>query len=360
MKIISVMNDFKGTLSAAALNRIVAEEARRAGFACRTLLASDGGDGFLATCPGTEVECTGRNAYGKPHRFSYKRTEAAAYLELAKVTGLACSPQRNVFAASSFGLGAALAAVAADNPDLAEVYLGIGGSAHHDAGAGLLAALGARFFTADGALLSNITLARLGEIDKIETSDVRRRAQTFPRLTIIADVRTPLAGPNNATEIFAVQKGAQAKDLPKITALISHFTGLVEQDSGRALQAAPFTGAAGGVGFALASYFEGEFISGSELALRKLAALYEPGDLIVTGEGKFDRQSLLGKLPGAIKSAFPAATLVLAGQSEYAEPGVYPIVPDVADLSVALAAPERTFRALVRRVFTQLRAEKRQ
>jgi glycerate kinase len=231
-------------------------------------------------------------------------------VELAEACGLQRLPGglRAPLTASSRGLGEAVRA--ALDLGAPEVVVGVGGSASTDGGAGMLAALGTRLLDADGLDLPSggAALARLARLD-LAGLDPRLMAT---RLVLAADVDSPLLGPTGAAAVFGPQKGATAHDVEVLEAALAHWSEVVESSlpggpgpttrSGGARM--PGAGAAGGVGFALLRVLGAQHRSGVEVVLDLVgldAALNNGGvggeraDLVVTGEGSLDRQTLAGK-----------------------------------------------------------------
>ncbi len=236
------------------------------------------------------------NPYGKP----------TAIIEMAQACGLpAIRPrQRNPMKTNTFGLGE-LIKHALDR-GARHLVIGLGGSATNDGGMGMLSALGVLFFTADGKRMMPAG-QMLALIDTIDTSRMDPRLQDCS-ITIASDVSNPLLGEQGATYVFAPQKGADAEMLEALEKGMASFAcksietlGLSED-----LVNIPGAGAAGGLGFALLAYLKADIQSGFEL-MTQLSGLdkllndrYTRPDLIITGEGRFDQQSLHGKLTGRL------------------------------------------------------------
>jgi len=178
--------------------------------------------------------------------------------------------------------------------------MGVGGSATNDGGAGAAQALGVRLLDEQGKLLSpgGAALARLARIELSERNP--RLANT--ELIIATDVQNELLGPRGASAVYGPQKGATPEMVSELDAALAHYAEVVEQQLGLALAQTPGMGAAGGLAYGLAVFAHGTLVSGFELLSRvlELDRRVESADVVVTGEGRFDGQSLQGKGPGAI------------------------------------------------------------
>ena len=236
-----------------------------------------------------------------------------AVIEMASASGLHCVPgdQRDVLKASSFGTGQLIAA--ALDAGATQIILGLGGSATNDAGVGLLQALGARFLDADDQPLAPGGAALLGlrRID-LDRLDARLSKVEF---MIAADVDNPLCGPRGASHVFGPQKGATPEQVEKLDKALEHFANLLARVIGMDVRHEPGVGAAGGLGFAGLAVLHARFRPGIELVaeLSGLAQAMQGADLVITGEGRLDGQSLHGKTPvGVARIAQRAGVPVIA------------------------------------------------
>ncbi len=281
---------------------------------------ADGGEGTVAAAVATgwhAVPVPVHGPTGAPVSATLAVRGTTALVEMADACGLGRLPNAvpAPLTASSRGLGEAIR----DALDLgaAEIIVGVGGSASTDGGAGMLCALGARLLDADGVDLPDggAALARLAHLDLSGLDP--RLAST--RLVMAADVDSPLLGPTGAAEVFAPQKGATASDVTLLEAALAHWADVVESHpdvptpTNRSLQVRaagvpavtywsmwvrmPGAGAAGGVGFALLAVLGAQRASGVEVVLDLvgLDAALAGADLVVTGEGSLDAQTLAGK-----------------------------------------------------------------
>ncbi|MFI6421686.1 glycerate kinase [Streptomyces sp. NPDC050842] len=305
---------FKGSLTAvqvaervtAGLRRVVPE------LTVETLPVADGGDGTVAAAVAAgferrEVQVTG--PLGEQVTAAYALRGTTAVVEMAEASGLQLLPA-GVFApltATTYGSGELLRA--ALDAGATTVVFGVGGSATTDGGAGMLAALGARFLDEagepvgpGGAALAELATADLTGLDTRFTS---------VDLILASDVDNPLTGPKGAPAVYGPQKGATPDDVRTLDAALAHFATVLEKAIGpKAAEAAvaPGAGGAGGIGYG-ALILGASFRPGIELMLEVLgfAPALERATLVITGEGSLDEQTLHGKAPAGVAAAARAA-----------------------------------------------------
>jgi glycerate 2-kinase len=300
VRVLICPDKFAGTLSA-----VEAADAIAAGWPATDHVVrrplSDGGPGFVEVLAGAlggrllEVETV--DPLGRPARGQVLLAGPTAYVESAQACGLhlLTREERNPNTATSYGLGLLL--MAAVEAGAAEIVIGLGGSAVNDAGAGMLAALGAGPVDVAGYALpyggAYLTAAAA-------LAGAPRLRQV--RLVAATDVDNPLTGLHGASKIYGPQKGASEEDVYRLDAALEQFSGVLEQAFGVTdLQVAPGGGAAGGIGAALIA-LGARVTSGIGLVttLIGLTAELDAADLVITGEGSFDHQSLRGKVVAGI------------------------------------------------------------
>jgi glycerate kinase len=300
VRIVVAPDKFKGSLSAAAVARAVAAGIARvrpdAEVDCVPL--ADGGDGTVdaAVAAGYDrVPARVTGPTGEPVESSYARRGDRAVVELADVCGLARLPGGRLapLDASTRGLGEMIARAVADGART--VVLGVGGSASTDGGAGMLQGLGAAVLEADGRPVGpgGRGLAAAATLD---LSDVRRRL-TGVRIELAADVDNPLLGPHGAAAVYGPQKGATPDDVPSLDRALARWAAVVAAATGVDRADAPGAGAAGGVGFAALAGLGARRRSGIDVLAEVvgLADRLAGADLVITGEGSLDAQTLRGK-----------------------------------------------------------------
>ncbi|MBI2926563.1 MAG: glycerate kinase [Verrucomicrobia bacterium] len=305
LRILIVPDKFKGTLTAQAAARFIAQGWREArpGDALTLLPMSDGGDGFgevMRRLLGARARLTRTiNAAHQPIETKWWGDVASqtAIIESAQVIGLALLPpgKFHPFDLDTCGLGAVL--VATWEREVEHVLVGIGGSATNDGGFGVARAMGWSFLDAAGRALERWT--DLTALAHVRPPPVER----WPRDFVVAvDVQNPLLGPTGASRIYGPQKGLRPEDCPLAEACLGRLTEIVRQDLQLDIAAEPGAGAAGGLGFGLRSFFGARLESGFHLFARyaKLETHIRASDLVITGEGTIDASTLMGKGVGEI------------------------------------------------------------
>ncbi len=329
LTIVIAPDSFKGSLSAVEAAAAMADGVRDAGLALvqpdiRLTLCpmADGGEGTLdaiAAVWGVEP-CTMLtvDALGRSRRARYALSadghtgliEAAESNGLPLVADVLAQPQR----ADTFGVG--LLARELLDRQVDEILLCVGGSASTDGGTGLLAGLGVRFRDAAGVSVAPGG-AGLVQITSIDLSGLHPRARMV-RWRVAVDVNNPLCGPTGAAVVFGPQKGAQQSDVAQLDAGLAHLAAIVRHETGENMQGRPGAGAAGGMPATLVPLLHADMVSGSTLVADAvgLAEKMASADLVLTGEGSFDSQSLGGKVAVAVAGLAPAGcpVVVIAGR----------------------------------------------
>lgn len=311
MKILVAPDSFKGSLSAMeaaqAMKEAIAELDQNSEIVL--LPAADGGEGTMETM----VEATEGHLVSHSVEDPLGRQVPAAYgvlgdgstcvIEIAEASGLMLLDQRerNPYTASSYGTGELIRH--ALDAGFREFIIGLGGSATNDGGAGMLEALGMNFLNEKGEMLPRGG-GSLGELVMIDDSGFDKRISES-RFIIGCDVENPLVGENGASAVFGPQKGATPEGVKKLDANLRNFADIVGRKTGIRLHDKKGAGAAGGAGGAMQAFFSGQMQRGIDVVLD--AILFhqhlETIDLIVTGEGKTDSQTLSGKTPLGIAEA---------------------------------------------------------
>ncbi|MDQ4491962.1 glycerate kinase [Sinomonas sp. ASV486] len=297
---------FKGSLTAGEVARAIGEGlAARApeGVDWRALPLADGGDGSVeaALAAGFEavaVRVSGPTGEPVEGRIALRR--GTAVLEVAGTCGLQALPGGRLEPLTSTSLGLGLAVRAGLAEGAARIVVGLGGSASTDGGAGMLAALGARFLDRRGEAFvpAGGTLCEVARVDLSRIVDL-----AGVELVAASDVQNPLLGPDGAAAVYGPQKGASPSELELLEAGLAHLVARLDEAGMPASSAAqrPGAGSAGGLGFA-ALLLGARVVSGADFFLDLLGFDEALGgaDLVVTGEGRLDGQTLSGKLPLAV------------------------------------------------------------
>ncbi|WP_268796858.1 glycerate kinase [Pseudomonas huanghezhanensis] len=324
MKIVIAPDSFKDSLSAQAVAQAIASGLTEVWPQAELVECpmADGGEGtieaVLAACGGQWMTHQVSGPLGKKldAQWGWLPETRTAIIEMAMASGLQLLKleQRDATVTSTQGTGELIRA--ALDAGARRVILAIGGSATNDAGTGMLSALGARFLDSDGQPLppGGLALANLARI-ALDGLDERLRDVHFE---VAADVDNPLCGPNGASHIFGPQKGASPDQVLALDAALGHFADQSASALGSDEREYPGCGAAGGMGFAAKAYLNASFRPGVEVVadLTGLAHALEGADLVITGEGRFDAQTLRGKTPfgvARIAQRQGVPVIVLAG-----------------------------------------------
>lgn len=302
MLVICAPDSFKGSLSAAKAAAAMAAGVARG--APRTqvvqLPLADGGEGTVAALvdarKGQVERVNVRDPLDRPIRAEIGLLgEGVVVAEMALASGLPLLrlDERDPFRTTTFGTGQLIGA--ALDRGASEIILGVGGSATVDGGAGALQALGARLLNADGRQIPQGN-AGLADLAAIDLSELDPRLQAT-RIRVACDVRNPLTGSNGAAAVFGPQKGARPADIPILDANLAHFAEILSRDVRLKVVGVPGMGAAGGLTAGLLA-IGGRAESGIELVLETLQfdRHVAAADLVLTAEGRIDRQSAQGKV----------------------------------------------------------------
>jgi len=327
VKIIIAPDKFKESLTAAEAAKAIARGIRRIlpGAQLKIFPLSDGGEGLVETlaeaAEGTILSTTVNDPLGGKveARWALINNEQSAVIEMAAASGLSLLPpeSRNPGVTSTYGTGELI--MAALDKGCSEIIIGIGGSATNDGGAGMACALGAKLLDKDGRSLDPGGLELL-KLDRIDLANLDPRIRDVS-CKVACDVDNPLVGQHGASYVYGPQKGAKPDMVEKLDRSLAHYAGILKKDLGIDVEQIPGAGAAGGLGAGLIAFMGAELHSGIDLVLDtlKIDQELDKTGLIITGEGRFDKQSLRGKVPiGIAKRAkeYGVTVIVLAGSVE--------------------------------------------
>jgi len=333
MKIVIAPDSFKESLSApevaAALARGVKRAAPDAQVVCVPM--ADGGEGTVQAVLGaTQSERRTdwvQNALGQPIEAQWALLpDQTAVIEMACAAGLEhiAPSQRDALRATTFGVGELIKH--ALDAGARHIVLGLGGSATNDAGAGMLSALGLSLRDAQGVTLA-AGGAALADLHSIDARNFDLRLLQI-KITIASDVNNPLCGRLGASAIFGPQKGASPEQVQTLDAALSHFADVCARHLGHDRRDAPGSGAAGGVGFAAHAWMQSTFRPGAEVIaeIGGLEQAVQGAAFVITGEGRMDAQTLLGKTPMGVAQIAQRAgvpTIAIAGSLGPGYQGLY-------------------------------------
>lgn len=315
MKILVAMDAFKGSLTSEEANQIAAKGLCISGNEVKTLAVADGGEGSvdaLLNVTGDAEEIRVHNLAGDvvDITVAYLEECQTAVIETASMCGihfLDATDKTHPLHTSSYGLGEAMR-WAVHHLNIDTLVLMLGGTGVLDAGIGMGEALGVRYYDKNGEELHHVTGIDLARIAKIDATNAKHLLNGI-EIKIGTDVEAPLVGPKGAVCLFGPQKGLELQELPLYNEAMQHFVHAIGADSVNG------DGAAGGIAFFLRFVLHGKIESGFELLkeYQDWAGLLTWADLVITGEGRIDDQTVLGKLPVRVADcAYRYQTSVIA------------------------------------------------
>ena len=309
MKIVIASDSFKGSLSSLQVADAIEEGVRSVvgdGAEIVKINVADGGEGttevLIASLGGEKVCATVSDPLGRPVSASYGIAGDTAVMEMAAASGLPLLEvsERNPLLAGTKGPGEIIADALARG--CRNFLVGIGGSATNDGGMGMLSALGWRFLDAEGNVLEGCG-ASLGKIRSIDDSRVlpALRESSF---TVACDVDIPFYGPGGAAYLFAPQKGATPQMVAALDRGLGNLASVIASKYGIRVDDVPGAGAAGGLGGAFLAFLGAKLVPGIEMVLEAIRfdEVIKGADLVFTGEGRIDSQTLHGKTPSGVLS----------------------------------------------------------
>ncbi|RVT57439.1 glycerate kinase [Niallia taxi] len=293
--------------------------------------------------------------------FGILGNEKSAVIEMAAASGLHLVPatKRNPLLTTTRGTGELIAAALEYNVN--HIIIGIGGSATNDGGAGMAKALGARFLNSNGQEIAEGGGA-LSDLAAIDLSSLDSRL-AHVKIEVACDVDNPLIGPKGASAIFGPQKGATPEIVNQLDENLAHYAEIIEKDLGVKIADVPGAGAAGGLGGGLLAFMQAELSRGVDIVMEaaKLSDIIAGADLVITGEGKIDGQTIFGKTPiGVAKTAKKHGVPVIgiagnvAGDSdavhEYGIDAIFSIVPGAVSLQEAFLHADKFVERTARNI----------
>lgn len=317
-KIIVAVDSFKGSMTSSEAGNAIKNGIRdiHPDWNITVYPVADGGEGTLEALTYhqsvTKRTCTVTGPLGNPVEASYlwygRGSERTAVIEMAQAAGLPLVPagKRNPLYTTTYGVGELIRD--AIDQGCRKFIIGIGGSATNDAGIGMLQALGYYFYDKDGRDIS-FGAKKLAKITDIGLEDVLHDLSKC-HFRIACDVKNPLVGEQGCSKVYGPQKGATVKDIEEMDRSMDRFADLVEQIAGcdrkgispNGDRNTPGAGAAGGLGYAFLMFLDGVLQPGIDIVLDeiRLEEAIAQADLVITGEGRLDAQTLMGKTPAGV------------------------------------------------------------
>ena len=369
MKIVIAPDSFKESLTALEVANAIETGFKRIfpNAEYVKLPMADGGEGTVQSLVDAtqgrliETEVTAPLGNQVKSFFGLSGDGKTAIIEMAAASGLHLVPmgKRNPCQTTSFGTGELIKQ--ALDLGVQHIILGIGGSATNDGGAGMLQALGLRLLDKNGQSIG-FGGAALSNLAEIQMADLDPRLQQV-QIEVACDVNNPLCGERGASAIFGPQKGATPKMVKELDAALAHFAKIAERDCGKKIKEQPGAGAAGGMGGGLLLLPNVQLKAGVQIVLDnlKFADQAKEADLVITGEGRMDAQSVLGKTPigvARIAKQFNKPVIAIVGclredyevVYEHGIDAVFPIIRNLGDLPTILKQGEQNLTSTAQNV----------
>lgn len=350
-KVVVASDSFKGCLTSMQVAEGVEAGIRKCCPDCQVvkLAVADGGEGtvdaLLETMGGRRVSAEVSDPLGRPCMAEYAilNDEVTAVMEMSSASGLTLlkHEERNPLLTSTYGTGQMIAD--ALDRGCRRFLIGIGGSATNDAGMGMLEALGCRFLDEDGNALQGCgeSMSRIATID---LSNLRSEIGES-EFIVACDVGSPFHGPEGAAYVYGPQKGATPEMVIRLDAGLRNMADLIAREMGIQVADMPGAGAAGGLGGAFKAFLNAGLRKGAEMVLDAIGfdEIIKDADLVITGEGRIDAQTMTGKLPYAVARRAGIRgipVLAICGRAEIQShpsfTAICPITPPETPLKTAL------------------------
>lgn len=305
MNIVIAPNAFKGSLSAEEAAACIEEGIYESKLDCRTTLfpIADGGDGTASLLIKNKhadiVNILAYDPLGRlvPCSFGWIPSEKTAVMDMSSVAGIKLlkKEELNPLYTNTYGVGEMI--LAALDKGAKGILIGVGGSATVDGGTGLLKALGLRYYNRNNEEIMNLP-AGLNQLNSIRVSNLDKRLKRT-HIIVLCDVKNKLSGKKGAAFVFAPQKGADKKEVMQLETCMKQWNRVTGSILGKDMNDFEYGGAAGGMAAGLAAYSDARLVSGTDFFLDELKfdKLLATADVVITGEGCIDRQTLDGKGP---------------------------------------------------------------
>ena len=300
MKILVAVNEFKGSLTSREIADLISKLAnsRYKNIEIVPEVIADGGDGFLDIFNNfSKKEVLVTNAMGEKIKASYlvDYNNKKAVIEVAEIIGLKKVSEKNPYLASTYGLGEVIKSLLQEN--IRDFIIGLGGSATNDCGIGMLSALGYKFYDKNNNECIH-GINALSKINRIDDSYLNENLKNA-KFTLISDVENILCGQEGATYVFSKQKGLKEENFQIVDDYVNKFTRIVYNKYNTNYSNILGSGAAGGLAYGFLTFTNSEIKKGSDFMIEylEIEEKIKEIDIVITGEGKLDLQSFMGKAP---------------------------------------------------------------
>lgn len=368
MKTLIAVDSFKGTLTSREVAETIRDNVKTKNEDIDIIAVADGGEGtvdsLMYATKGRKVDVMVQNAYGDYEQSYYclADNDDTAIVEIALSSGLAKMEdmELNPLKTTTYGLGETINDALSHN--ISKLVIGIGGSSTNDGGAGMLQALGVTFFDKQDNLIPVLTGGTIGNVARIDYSSLEEKFNNV-YIEVACDVNNPLLGDKGCTYIYSPQKGATKEMLPLLEENMKKFSKVVAKTVNKDNSIVPGVGAAGGLGFGLTSFLNADLLSGLDVVAdaTKLEERIKQVDLVITGEGAFDAQSLHGKAPTRIarlarkNNKRVVGIFAFSQVKEFKElfDDIFTICPNISK-EQSMAYPKESLSTLIQNINNQL------
>lgn len=319
MKILVAVNEFKGSLTSREIAELISKLAneRYKNIEIEPEVIADGGDGFLDIFNNfSKKEVLVTNAMGEKIKASYlvDYDNKKAVIEVAEIIGLKKVSEKNPYLASTYGLGEVIKSLLQEN--IRDFIIGLGGSATNDCGIGMLSALGYKFFDKNNNECIH-GINALSKINRIDDSYLNENLKNA-KFTLVSDVENILCGQEGATYVFSKQKGLKEENFQIVDDYVNKFTRIVYNKYNTNYSNILGSGAAGGLAYGFLTFTNSEIKKGSDFMIEylKIEEKIKEVEIVITGEGKLDLQSFMGKAPieiARLAKKYKKSVIFLAG-----------------------------------------------
>lgn len=362
MNILIAIDSFKGTLSSKEVAETIKENINCKDVDFDIIPIADGGEGTVdSLCyatKGTLKKIVVQNAFGKytPSYYCLTDHNKTAILEIALSSGLAGIEESvlNPYITTSYGLGESIKD--ALDEQVQRLVIGIGGSSSNDGGAGMLGALGVTFYDASDQIIKTMNGMTIGTVERIDVTGLDPRIKDV-YIEVACDVTNPLLGITGCAEVYSRQKGATKEMVAVLEKNMKHFNDVVIRTVGTNYSNIEGAGAAGGLGYGLLAFLNADLLSGLEVIAdaTRLEERIIKADVVITGEGSFDYQSLNGKAPTRVATLARKYQKKSIGVFGISDIEVYPdlfdkiftVVPNVCTKEESLSNPQKCLQKLI-------------
>jgi len=362
MKILIAVDSFKGTLSSIEVAKLIENHINKELHSVDIIATGDGGEGtvdaLMFATHGEKKELQAQGAHGqlKDSYYCLSDNRKTGILEIALSSGIHSlkESELNPLETTTFGLGETINDALDEGVN--KLVIAIGGSSTNDAGTGMLKALGVKFYDVNNQEIQVMNGNTIGLVEKIDISGLNPKLKDI-FIEVACDVTNPLLGENGCTHIYGGQKGANKDIKSKLENNMQHYANVVKKELGTDYSKVPGVGAAGGLGYGLLTFLGARLLSGLDVVsdATNLVSRIQEADLVITGEGSFDHQSLNGKAPVKIAELSKKYNKKVVGVFALSTIDSLPVyfdkilsvVPTVATKKESLANPEECLNKLI-------------